>query len=473
MSDKSPASTTRPSLASGASDAPSATPAAVPTSASAEPGLSGTIDPPTQESMAEQQRVLLHMPVDIRSVSLAVLAVLAGLFALHWAKAILVPILLGVMFSYALTPVVDRLRRWRIPRPLGAAVVLSAILGCIGWGAWSLSDDASALIETMPQVAQKLRQAMEGQRQKPSASTLAKVQQAAAELELAAQATSAATSAAASAAPLPGSSAPHAVSRSGPPTAAVTAPATTTAMTTATTTTTTTNVPATPRGATRVVVERPALDVREYLWTGTLGLLSFLGQLAIVVFVTLFLLASGNTFRRKMVKLAGPRLSQKKITVQALDEVSAQIQRYLVVQLLTSVIVGVATGLAFLFLGLNHAAVWGVVAGITNLIPYIGAVLVGAGSAVIGFIQFDSIDRALMIGGSSFAIHAVVGNLLTPWLTGRTSRMSPFAVFIGVLAFGWLWGAVGLILGVPILMVVKAICDRVEELKPVGEFLGD
>ncbi|MEO8312277.1 MAG: AI-2E family transporter, partial [Caldimonas sp.] len=177
-------------------------------------------------------------------------------------------------------------------------------------------------------------------------------------------------------------------------------------------------------------------------------------------------------FRRKMVKLAGPRLSQKKITVQALDEVSVQIQRYLLVQLATSVVVGVATGLAFFALGLNNAATWGVAAGITNLVPYIGAVIVGVGSAVVGFIQFDSIDKALLIGASSFAIHAIVGNLLTPWLTGRASRMSPFAVFVGVLAFGWLWGAVGLILGTPILMVVKAVCDRVDELKPVGEFLG-
>ena len=111
-----------------------------------------------------------------------------------------------------------------------------------------------------------------------------------------------------------------------------------------TTTTTTTDDAdaADAAGVTRVVVERAAFNVRDYLWTGTLGLFAFLGQTLVVFFVTLFLLASGNTFRRKMVKLAGPRLSQKKITVQALDEVSAQIQRYLLVQLATSVVVGVA-----------------------------------------------------------------------------------------------------------------------------------
>ena len=392
----------------------------------------------------EPPRVLLHVPVDVRSLALIVLTVLASIYALHWAQAILVPILLGVMFSYALTPVVDTLERWHLPRAIGAAVVLSTIVVVIGWGGWKLSDDATALIENLPVVAQKLRHAVESPRGTPTPSPIEKVQQAANELERAAQqAASDASSAAASSAGR---------RRAG--------------------TTTTTTTATTPPGVTRVVVERAAFNVRDYLWSGTIGLFAFFGQALVVIFVTLFLLASGTTFRRKMVKLAGPRLSQKKITVQALDEVTVQIQRYLLVQLATSVVVGVATGLAFYALGLNNAATWGVAAGITNLVPYVGAVIVGFGSAVVGFIQFDSIDRALLVGASSFAIHAIVGNLLTPWWTGRASRMSPFAVFVGVLTFGWLWGAVGLILGTPILMVVKAVCDRVDELNPVGEFLG-
>ena len=410
----------------------------------------------------EPPRVLLHMPVDVRSLALVVLTVLASIYALHWAKAILVPILLGVMFSYALTPVVDTLERWHVPRAVGAGVVLSTIVLVICWGGWRLSDDATALVENLPQVAQKLRHAVENKPGQPTASTIEKVQQAANELEQAAHQAASDASAAA------GTSASAAAAGASKP-AARRPPGTTT---TTTTTTTTPTTPATPPGVTRVVVERAAFNVRDYLWSGTLGLFSFFGQALVVIFVTLFLLASGTTFRRKMVKLAGPRLSQKKITVQALDEVSVQIQRYLLVQLATSIVVGVATGLAFYALGLNNAATWGVAAGITNLVPYVGAVIVGFGSAVVGFIQFDSIDKALLIGGSSFAIHAIVGNLLTPWWTGRARRLSPFAGFVGVLTFGWLWGAIGLILGTPILMVVKAVCDRVDELKPVGEFLG-
>ena len=369
------------------------------------------------------QRVHLHMPIDIRSVSLAVLAVLGGIFFLQWAKTVIVPILLSIMFSYALTPAVDRLQRWRLPRALGAGLLLVGIVGAIWFSVSTLGQDATTLVESLPGVAQKLRQSLQGGPQKTPGKTIDKVQQAAAEIEKAAD-----ESASAARAP--------------------------------------------NRGITRVVVEKPKIDIKDYLWTGTLGLAALAGQATIVLFLTFFLLASGNTFRRKMVKLAGPRLSQKKITVQALDEITAQIQRYLLVQLATSVVVGIATWLAFWALGLEHAAVWGAFAGITNLIPYIGSIVVGAASAVVGFMQFGSLDMGLAVGASSLAIHTVVGNLLTPWLTGRASRMSPLAVFVGVLAFGWLWGVWGLLLGVPILMVVKAICDRVDELKPIGELLG-
>ena len=219
-------------------------------------------------------------------------------------------------------------------------------------------------------------------------------------------------------------------------------------------------------------VDQHKIDIRGYVLSGTIGAFAFLGQLAVVFFIALFLLASGNSFRRKMVKLAGPRLSQKKVTIETLDEITGQIQRYLLVQIGVSVLVGIATWLAFYAIGLEQSAVWGVVAAATNLIPYLGAILVGAGSAIVGLVQFGTIEMALLVGGSSFAIHTVIGNLLTPWWMGRASRMSPVAVFLAVLVFGWLWGVSGLLLGVPILMVVKSICDRVEDLKPVGELLG-
>ncbi len=122
--------------------------------------------------------------------------------------------------------------------------------------------------------------------------------------------------------------------------------------------------------------------------------------------------------------------------------------------------------------GLQNAVVWGVLAGGLNLVPYIGSIVVTGASALVAFLQFGTLDMALAVGGASLLIHTLVGNLLTPWLTSRTSSMSPVAVFVSVLAWGWLWGLWGLLLGIPIMMAVKAICDRVEDLKAIGELLG-
>jgi len=149
-----------------------------------------------------------------------------------------------------------------------------------------------------------------------------------------------------------------------------------------------------------------------------------------------------------------------------------QIQRYLLVQTLISALVGFATWLAFLWLGMEHAAVWAIAAAVLNLMPYIGSLVVTAAAALVALMQFGSLDMAVIVAGVSIAIHIVSGYLLTPWLTSRTSRLGPVAVFVGVLAWGWLWGVWGLLLGVPILMIVKAACDRVDGLKPIGELLG-
>ena len=232
--------------------------------------------------------------------------------------------------------------------------------------------------------------------------------------------------------------------------------------------------PAAPsRGVMRVSVEPPRFNIKDYLWSGTIGLATLVGQMTAVIFLTYFLLAAGNTFRRKLIKLAGPSLSSKKITLQALDEITSQIQRYLQVQLATSALVGVLTGLALWAIGLENAAVWGIAAAVLNLVPYVGSLVTGVASGGVAFLQFGSINMALLVAGTSVVIHTVVGNLITPWLTSRSSRMSPVAVFVGLLAWGWLWGVWGLLLGLPILMIIKAVCDRVDDLKPIGEFLGN
>ena len=384
-----------------------------------------SIDTPDPTPIAPAAvRRLPQRSIDVRSASLAVLAVLATVYALHWAGAVVIPVLLGLMCSYALTPLVNRAQAWRVPRSLSAAVLLLAIAGGVGATAYGLGDDATAMIESLPQAAQKLQRAVRSTRGEPE-SPIAKVQRAAAKLEQAAEVT------------------------------AAVAP-----------------VSNTSKGVPRVQVEPPRFSVKAYLWHGTLGLAGLVGQALVVLFITFFLLVSGDNFRRKLVRITGPRLSQKKITVQVLDEINTQIQRYLQVQIFTSVLVGAFTSLALLCFGMEHAAVWGIVAALLNLVPYVGSMVTAGALALAAFLQFGTLGMALAVGGVSLAINTLEGNLLTPWLTGRASRMSPLVIFIGVLAFGWLWGLWGLLLGAPLLMATKMVCDHVDGLKPVGELLG-
>jgi len=365
----------------------------------------------------------LRMPVDVYSISLVVLAVLAVVFALHWASAVFIPLMLGVMISYALSAPVNLMQKWHIPRAIGAAVLLLAIVGGTGSAVYSLSDDAGELIETLPEAARKFRLALLKERG-TSEGTMEHVQKAATLLE-------------------------RAASETGAP------------------------APAAPSGVTRVQIETPKINVKDYLWMGTKGAIGFAGQLTMVLFLAYFIMVSGDMFRRKMVRIAGPTLSKKKVTLRVMDEITGQIQRYLLVQVFTSVLVGVTTWLAFLWIGLEHAAIWGIAAGVFNTIPYLGPIIVTGGTSLVAFLQFGTFSMAFLVAGVSLLITSLEGNLLTPWLTGRASRMNPLVVFIAVLFWGWLWGVWGLLLGVPIIMIIKAICDRVEDLKPIGELLGD
>lgn len=386
----------------------------------------GDMEEPTA-SVAETVTSIASLPAvrvqaDVRNLSLTVLTVLAVIFALHWGRAFFIPLMLGVIISYALSPLVNRMQKWRIPRAIGAAVLLVGIVGGTGSLVYSLSDDAVQLIETLPDAAKKFRKTLRKE-WGTSSGSMEKMQKAAGQLESAANETIT----------------PAAVA---------------------------------PRGVTRVLIEKPKLNITDHLWTGTMGAAVFAGQAVMVLFLTYFLLVSGDTFRRKLARISGPTLSKKKITLHVLDEITTQIQRYLLVQIFTSILVGVATWLAFLWIGLEHAAIWGIVSGVFNMIPYLGPVIVTGGTGLVGFLQFGTVGMALAVAGISLAITSLEGYLLTPWLTGRASRLNAVMVFVGVLFWGWLWGIWGLLLGVPIIMMIKAICDRVDDFKSVGELLG-
>ena len=358
--------------------------------------------------------------VKLRSVALVVIASAAGIALLYWAREVFIPIVLSVLISYALEPAVVTLMRVRLPRVVAAALVMLLFTGGLAYSGYALSDDAAVMVAAVPEAAAKLRMTL---RRNTSSGTIQQVQQAANELQRAADETAARNPVGA--------------------------------------------------GVQRVQVEEPAIDVRGYLTLGSASAIAFAGQATLVVFFVFFLLASGDLVKRKLVKLVGPSLERKKITVQILNEIDAQIERFLVLRVVTSAIVGVVTWLAFRWMGVNHPAIWGIAAGVFNSIPYFGPVIVGGATAVAGFLQFGTIAMALSVAGVSLVITSIEGWLLTPWLTSRAARTNEVAMFIGLIFWSFVWGIWGTLLAVPMLVVVKAFCDRIDDLKPIGELLGD
>ena len=377
-------------------------------------------DPPVEQP-ADGSALLVPVPVDMRNAALTLLAVIACVLMLQYAQTVFIPLVLGLLISYALDPAVTRLEKIRVPRAAGAAILILALVGGGTVLLFQLRGQMEQIVEQLPEGARRLRETL-AREQRGTTQAIEKVQQAATELQKATD----------SAAP------------------AQTRP-----------------------GVTRVQVEDGPINVGDYVMWGSLGIAGAAAQLLLILFLAYFLLATGDLYRRKLVKIVGPSLTKKKITVQILQEIDRQIESFLMVQVFTSALVGVATWLAFMWLGLNQAAVWGLLAGVFNSIPYVGPVLVSAVTAIVAFLQFGTVEMTLTTTGAAFAITSIEGFLLTPWLTSRAARMNAVAVFVGLLFWGWVWNIWGMLLAVPMLMVVKAICDHVEDFKGVGELLGD
>lgn len=368
--------------------------------------------------------VVVWAPVDVRSLTLSVLAALAAILMLQYAQPVLIPVVVAVLISYVLGPAVDSMARWGVPRIVGSFLMISLLCGGIGFGIYTLTGQAMAIVEKVPAAAQRIAQRLERRSQDPSSEgALGKVQEAAKEVEQVAEKAS---------------------------------------------------EPATVgKGVTRVQVVEPAFAARAYLWAGGVGLLGIVGQFGMVLFLVFFLLVTGDLFKRKLVKIAGPTLTKKRISVQIMDEVNKQISTFLRVQVITSGIVGVATAAALWWFGVEQYLVWGLLAGVFNSIPYLGPIVVTAGLAVVTFMQFDDVVKTSYVSVTALAITSLEGWLLTPALMSRAAQMNPVAIFVGLLFWSWVWGVMGTILAVPMLMMLKAVCDRIEDLQPIGELLGE
>ncbi len=344
---------------------------------------------------------------------------LAVVVAIWWAQAVLIPFVLSVLISYALEPLVKFLESHRIPRAAAVPVLLMTLLTVGGTGAYLLRGEAGAFIDQLPVAAHTAAQAIEGAAQaRPGA--MAKVQAAARELESAASR-----------------------ARKNP-----------------------------QDGITAVRIEEPTFRWSDWFWQGSRGAVEFAAQMFAVLCLVFYLLAAGDLYKRKLVRIM-PTLSDKKATVEILAEIDRQIERFLLSRLVVNAVVGVVVWAAFEMIGLAQPGVWGVLSAIIFTIPTVGPVLFIVGATIAASVQFGSLGMAAAAGGISTFIAAVEGNVLAPWLMSRAGQMNAGAVFISLLFWGWIWGGWGLLLAVPITGAVKAVCDRVPQFSALGELLGE
>ena len=351
-------------------------------------------------------------------LALTVIAVGVVIALLQIMQAVLVPFVIAGLLFYALDPAVDWMQRVKVPRALGAALALAVVVGGVGGLAFSLQGQATTVIDQLPQGARKLAALFTSPRSS-APGPIDKVQQAAEALQN------------------PGDDGKKAP------------------------------------GVVRVQVEQPKFQASSYIWATSMSALSALNQAVMILLLTYFMLLSDQLFKRKLVEIAGPTLSRKRVPVQILGEIAGQIERFMLIQVVTSALVALVTWGALAALGLHEAALWGLLAGVFNSIPYYGPLLVTGGLSIVGFLQFGTLGQTATVAGAALLITTLEGSILTPIWMGSTAQMNHIAIFAGLLFWSWVWGVWGMLLAVPMMMVLKVVCDHFDELKPIGHFLGE
>jgi len=222
-----------------------------------------------------------------------------------------------------------------------------------------------------------------------------------------------------------------------------------------------------PSGApAKVEIQKPSLAERLFVHTWDFGV-----ALMVVVVLLYFLLASGDLFLRKLIKVL-PRFDDKKRAVQIAREIETSISRYLLTQALINTALGTAGGIAFWLLGMPNPALWGVLGAVLNFIPYLGALTTIGTVFLVAAATFPTLAQAALPPAAYLGLATLEGTFITPLIMGHRLMLNPVVVFVGLTFWGWLWGIPGALLAVPMLVMFKIFCDHIEPLAPVAEFLG-
>jgi predicted PurR-regulated permease PerM len=344
-------------------------------------------------------------------------AMLLGV-ALWSAQELLIPLVFALLVGCGLEPIHRRLVRLHLSRSVSAALLLLTLVGAVVVAGWTLRGQAAVFINHLPVLTQRLRDQLRDTRG-PLSGTVQPMQQAANELKKAAD----------EAAPPP------------------------------------------PKGVTRVQVEQPAMRATDLLWIGTRGVMTFAAQVTMVLFLVFYLLASGDRYKQKLLSMAP--FADRHVTVEVVNKITEQIEKFLIARVIISVLVAAATGVSIGLLGMSQPFIWGIVAGVLNNVPYLGPLAASGAIALAGLVQFGTLEMAAAVGAAASGVAFVEGLVITPWIMGRAGRMNTGVVFVSLMFWGWIWGVWGMLLAIPIMMALKAIGDHVPELRVVSDVLSE
>jgi predicted PurR-regulated permease PerM len=343
----------------------------------------------------------------------------AVIFFLDYAQPFLISMLLGTLIALTLNPVINWLETFKINRLVGSTFIITLLVFMVGLGSIGLSGQVESIINQLPDASKKISSVFKAQNS--SLSNIRKVQIAASEVQKI---------------------------------------------------TNDEQLPTKTIKAMQVIIKQEPFKLSDYYWRGSMGIVGIIGEFLTVIFLAYFLLISGEMFKRKLVKLTGPTISNKKITVHLLHDINNAIQRYMFMLLITNSLVGLLMFIALKAIGLENAGAWSVAAGLVHFIPYFGPIVTAIAIGVATFMQFNSITTAFIAIFATLVIATIVGVFITTWMTGRIAKMNSAAVFISLIFFTWIWGIWGMLLGIPLIVIIKVIAAHIENFQAISELLG-
>lgn len=341
-----------------------------------------------------------------------ILAILAVLYTVHLAREVLLPITLAVIFALLLAPLVKRMEQLHLPRAVGALLLISIGLGIFGGGLYLLSSSAIDWLQRLPEARAAIQ------------THLSNVQSEVAEIEAAARHIEALAD---------GVKIESSEQISSPP---------------------------------EVVIRT---SWREEIWLGARNFIMFGGLSIILLF---FLLTSGEALMRRIVDMHPDLEDKRRIKDMALLA-QQQMSRYLATVTAVNVSVGIVTALLLWMLDFPDPALWGTVAAALRFVPYLGVSITVVLLAVVGIITYSN---PLLIAGIPMGyllMTTIVGHVIDPLLHGYRFSLNPIIVFVWIFFWGWLWGAPGVLLAVPLLTLLQVICQHSQRLEPIAHIIGD